>query len=968
MLEEVALAGTAWVNVRPETLLTLSLEVVAPDLLAGGLSYADPLRTRLLIADLLAQVPEVRRYLPDPDPSPGTIRAFHAALRQLRAHQVQSEHFPMDAFLDARRGVSLAALLRSYEQSLAELHLVDDTEVFRLACGRLGDYLRLLVPGSLLVEDLWAQELLLSVPVAALSLLPDGTPSGIALPPNAAASLLHSSLGSQGGSPYAAILAPTSSAPDLRLFAAKDPAQEVGAVLRQFTASGLRLDALQILLAKRDPYAAAIREATARAGIPATFAFGIPISVTRPGRAAMAYITWWREGLPARVLADAFAGGVLEFPRDPIHDAPKAHRVAHLLRTANIGWGRDRYLPAMRRLAESLPGDQERRRDEIDDITAWFVHILQGLPAAGDRRCGLRDLAASLRDFVDAFAVVRDDLDAEAKASLLERLGVLASWSAQRPGSGHAAEELLRELDDLRVGASGPKPGHLHCALLRDGRPTGREHTAILGLDESSWPSPSVDPLLLESEREAMVPTLPSPSELAAQELFLQVRSFAQIEGTLTCSYSLQEGGASRRSFPSPLMLQAYRLKTGESAAKYSDLGPYLNRAEPEDVHGPSPSFGTDAAWLRRILRGAIPLSAREPLAAALPHLARGVILLAARDSGEVTPYDGQIEPDPERIDPRRSGIVLSATRLETLGACPLAYFFRYVLGVEPTDELDLDPGLWLDAKERGGLLHAVYQDFYARLGRKAEGSREDEAILMEVVDARLADWRARIPPPSDAVFDRERTEIGHAAMAFFEMESRDTLRARPAFFEVTFGMDGAAAEPPRHGGSGRAEPSRWQPAAPEGPHRPDRRCGRSPLPHLGLQDGSCLQGRRDAPARAARPARPLPGGGQRPPAASRHRRKPRDLAVGLPVSDAPRPTAPLAAARPRCRGLARRAAREPARPGRRGHVRGRGRRGALRHLRLPRRVRRQGGGESHPSQACGRNRCAETAAGGGQV
>lgn len=794
MLEEVALAGTAWVNVRPETLLTLSLEVAGPDLLESGVGYADQLRTRLLVADLLAQVPEVRRYLPTPDPSPGTVRAFHAAIRQLRAHRVQAEHFPTDAFLDVRRGTALAALLRSYEQRLAALRLVDETDVFRLACAKpIGD-LRLLVPGSLLVEDLWAQELLRSVPPGAVSLLSDGTPGGVALPAHAAASLLRSSTRAQGNGPYAAILTPASSAPDLELFAAKDPAQEVGAVLRQSIASGWRLDSMQILLAKRDPYAAAIREATARAELPVTFSFGLPISITRPGRAAVAYIRWWSEGLPARLLADAFAGGVLELPRNAFPEGPKPHRVAHLLRRANVGWGRDRYLPGLRSLAASLPGGQEQRRGEIEAIAAGLASILHGLPAAEDRRCHVSDLASSLRDFLAVFAIVRDDLDAEAKASLLETLDVLTTWPAQSPRSGHAAEELLRELDDMRVGACAPKPGHIHCALLRDGRPAGREHTAILGLDESSWPSPAVDPLLLESERQAMVPPLPSPSELASQELYLQVRSFAQIGGTLTCSYSLKEGGASRRAFPSPLMLQAYRLKTGDFAASYSDLERHL--ASEESQARPSPSFGADAAWLRRILRGPIPLGAREALARALPHLTRGEGLLSARRSSEVTPYDGQIDPDPENLDPRRSGVVLSATRLETLGACPLAYFFRYVLGVEPPDELDLDPGHWLDAKERGGLLHAVFQDFYARIGRRTEGAQEDEALLMDVVETRLMDWRARIPPPSDAVFDRERTEIGHAAQAFLEMESRDTLGASPAFFEVTFGMDAPQQSP----------------------------------------------------------------------------------------------------------------------------------------------------------------------------
>ena len=53
-------------------------------------------------------------------------------------------------------------------------------------------------------------------------------------------------------------------------------------------------------------------------------------------------------------------------------------------------------------------------------------------------------------------------------------------------------------------------------------------------------------------------------------------------------------------------------------------------------------------------------------------------------------------------LDPRVSKRVVSPSRLETLGACGLRYFYRYVLGIRPPDIPAFDPDVWLDPRNRG--------------------------------------------------------------------------------------------------------------------------------------------------------------------------------------------------------------------------------------------------------------------------
>ena len=798
MLDDLAAGGTKWVNVRAETWLSLALAAAQPSLLKGRTFYADPLRTRLILAELMPTIRELQSYLPGPEISPGTVRSFHAAITELRAEGVDPDTFPFGAFLDARRGAALAALLTAYSQRLANLHLADDADVLRAARGMLDPETLLLVPSGLLVHGALAKDLLRSVPQGCVKLLHDDLPTGLDLPANAAARILQAPAEiAVATSPFASLLAPLAEpSPALELAAPADAVHEVAVTLRTIVDRRWSVDSAQLLLAREEPYADLIREAAQRADIPVTFAFGVPVASTRPGRAAIAHLQWFSRGLPARLLADAFASGLLSLPDDKGPGVPAPYRVSRILRSANIGWGQERYLPALRLLRDSRDaGPQEsieRATSEIDRVARAIERLLERLPAIDEGRCSMRDLAAGLFDFLTQFSAPKSSRDAEAKVVLLGLVRSLTEWATVRQSVDMVVQDLLREIADLRVGASGPQPGHLHCALLQAGHPGARDHVFVLGLDESSYPSPAVDPLLLDPERSAMTLPLLSSAEGARERLFVQARAFAGVHGTLTCSFARREAGAARSSFPSPLMLQALRLRLGRPTATYGDLEEHL---EASGAISPSPAFGPDAAWLRRILRGPVPLEARTQLKLVLPHLVRGELLLSARASSTLTPYDGKIAADPDRLDPRRTGTAVSATRLETMGACPLAYFFRYVLGVSPPDEVELDLSAWLDPKERGSLLHTIYQDFYREFGRPASGTPDEEALLMRVVEARLAEWQGRVPPPSQAVFDRERIEIVAAARAFLEMEVGQT-DARPVLFEVTFGESGHDQEP----------------------------------------------------------------------------------------------------------------------------------------------------------------------------
>jgi ATP-dependent helicase/DNAse subunit B len=80
-------------------------------------------------------------------------------------------------------------------------------------------------------------------------------------------------------------------------------------------------------------------------------------------------------------------------------------------------------------------------------------------------------------------------------------------------------------------------------------------------------------------------------------------------------------------------------------------------------------------------------------------------------DRGRGGPYGGEVQPRLLNLENRR----YSVTQLETYIRCPFLYMARYILGVEPLEEVDDE----LESSEMGSLIHYVLSEFGRRDGFK---------------------------------------------------------------------------------------------------------------------------------------------------------------------------------------------------------------------------------------------------------
>ncbi len=529
-----------------------------------------------------------------------------------------------------------------------------------------------------------------------------------------------------------------------------------------------------------------------------------------------------------------------------------------------------------RRAADPEQSDEARARyaeraAQAKHLLQWMTELLALVPEPSLAPLG-QWLDAAVA-FVKTFARKSSELDGEAAVALTEALADLrALGDLARPASDALA--LIRSrVDGLTVGGDRARPGHLHVTTLADAGHAGRPNTFVIGLEEGGvFPALVEDPVLLDSERRGIDQSLRTSEDRAGEALYRIVARLGSLSGHVCLSYSCRDLRQARATFPSWVLLQAVRvLKPGETWT-YERLADELG--EPVSaVPAEASQALCDAGWWLAGLREA-DASAVAPVREAFPALEQGALAEAARASDVFTEYDGLVPEAGPLLDPRVSGAVVSPTSLEELAKCPFRYFLQRGLGLDPVEDAEPDPDVWLDPMTRGTILHDLFAIIMRELRAQAEtpDPARHGARLRELGLAALATHRALVPPPSDGVYEREERELLNDLALFLKFESEDCNGRRPLGFEVALRRRdrGRDARPAR---AGHHRPRRRAPLQAARPHRPHRQAGRWHLRGRGLQDRrrvSARWARRHVRGRPAAPARALRAGRRRAAAPDR--------------------------------------------------------------------------------------------------
>ncbi|MFH1946281.1 MAG: PD-(D/E)XK nuclease family protein [Acidobacteriota bacterium] len=824
--EGLVRAGRNWINLRFVTTGTLADEIAGLTLVARGLRRLSGTRTRIF---LHRSFDELRRagklpYFGRLELRPGLITAISHSLQDLRMAGLSSADLKAALFIDRRRGEELRLFLERYEDMLEVSGSFDGAgllqEAVFLAPGYASkrDARYFCLETHILTEI--EKDLITALAGDAVILVQRGHVTKT--PPPRRLYFIKTKekgpLDPQSDLERTAWLFALDDAPSPRkdgsldMFRAVGEANECREVLRRIVEDGTALDDVEIIHPRGSDHPGILYQEARKRDLGMTFSEGVPAAYTGPGRVFAGLVDWiendFASPLFRRMLEEETVKGIETADGERV--GPQA--VARIFRRAKIGWGRRRYMQrldtllkeAKERAGEKRDGVDGNRPDAYDPVRKisivrdWAASFIESFPEPGDGgRLDLGALCVAVCRFLKANARVRDAWDGQALALLTSRLDDAAAAAGVCLERDDCLEWLRSLGTAVWVGASGPQPGRLHVSTLADGGYSGRSLTFVVGLNREAVPGGRLpDPLLLDEERAKISDRLDLSSDRLRENLYLVTALLSSLRGKALLSFSSYDVVEARPAFPSSILLQIHRLLKGNSGLDYTALLSSL--PEPDGFIPDREALDETDWWLGRIVdeEGRF-FDAAEAVLNVFTGIEWGDLARRLRNSSDLTAFDGYIGAD-EALDPSvEKTFTVSPSRLETLAGCPYAYFVRYVLGVRPPDDIDPDRGSWLDPMQRGSLLHDILHVFMKGLrdGKETLDEERHRPVLRGVAAKVIGRYREEIPPPSQAVFEREEAEIQNACEIFLRAESRRDETVEPLLFEVVFGRMGEGDE-----------------------------------------------------------------------------------------------------------------------------------------------------------------------------
>lgn len=811
LADRLVLEGTNWANLHVVTPYDIALRMGAPFLVERGIDPSDEGLGPALIMRLMLELPgasDTGYFRPLID-QPPMAQALWSTIQELRMAGVRASNLPAAAFESAVKHAELSALLVAYEHFLESKQRGDRATLFAEAlrhpdwCPISAGDCRTELPGVI-----WSP--LESALIAALpgeAMVPQAiTARGAVVPRRltAAPSMKTAKAAEVFGSA-------------VTMFHAGGAEAEVEEVFRRIAASGRSLDEVEIACAS-ERYASLIWDKACRYNWKVTLAAGLPVTLTRPGRALIAFTSWVESDFTAGHLRRLLQSGDVR-----VSDVVSPGRAGNLLAKAQASWGRDTYAPAFARMvksdrrhaardemAEDARASVLKRADDAEVVAAWVASLLTSVPTAdGEGRIAFRDLAACARSFVETRASTSSALDGSAAEALKSAVADLDALDSFTCTLTEGLRFLRERVDGLRVGADRPRPGCLHVSRLSAAAYANRPLLFVIGLEEGRvFPAAIEDSVLLDAEREAIHSALPCSGDRIDESVYAVLTRLASagVSGTtaICLSYSCRDLREFRETHPSWLLLQAHRVISGKPRDSYAELQKALGPPKsvlPDDA---GHALSESAWWLHGLVKAGA--AGAAAVTREYPSLAAGLAAEKARASVSFGEYDGHVPAAGKVLDPCAANDVVSSTQLEAVAECPFRHFLERGLGVRVLEERERESDLWLDPMTRGSVLH----DLYAEMLRKCRAEKrrpklnEDSKWLRALAMSKLADLRVEMPPPTDEVYVRE-TDAVLADLDLFLAEEVNTQSndRTPVGMEVAFGKashhpddDGSAAEP----------------------------------------------------------------------------------------------------------------------------------------------------------------------------
>ncbi|HAJ32268.1 MAG TPA: hypothetical protein DCK79_02700 [Candidatus Atribacteria bacterium] len=770
-------------------------------------------------------------YFQPPAFSPGICRSIYLAIKELRIAGFSSRNFPHPAIVNPKKSEDLLKIMQEYEKILREQNYIDEADIYLQAikyknkCKRKNQQEKeiFIVPSNMelnYLEEIFFREIILPE----TKVIPLPAPKNLSKPASFYFSESYKE-GEEENYPEKPLaldylydidkMPSKSNLPkklNIELIQSHGEFNEVKMIIRKIKSQKIPLDEVSIFYTVQEPYSQYLYQLSRQYSFNITFSNGISIKNSSPAKLFFALIDWIRDNYSMAKLYFLLTGGSFEFKnlQSNPDDTPTPQRVASLLRNSPIGRRRNRYIKGLdlsikqlKREIEQVSKDrQERYRKKIKDLlwTKEFItQIFHELPQDNfDYTISPKQLARGLINIVTDYSKIDEDtnLDEEAIKKIKERLTILIE--SDYPLLDMPVNKALTLIVDLikneRVNCSEPRGGCLHTASYKKGIWLNRPYNFIVGMDSAKFPDSAHDgSILLDTEKKNTGRINPN-KEKGKENQYKMLQLLTSLKGKIILSYSHFDTQGNRELAPSSLMLQLYRLKTGDKQKDYSDF--YNSFQDTSGFIPGQPREILDSAdWFLYSARHNF-LDIAPLFEHLYPALSEGFYAARQREKEELNRFNGKVKVDPEQVDPRLNrGLVVSSSRLESIAFCPYLYFLKYILKIKPPQEMIEDPGVWLDPSEKGILFHQIFEEFYKKLkeispnGTFISPSYANHwPVLEEIALSQLEQKRKRLAPPNNLVYQHESKEVLDSCRFFLHCEEEKYKGEIPVYLELAFG------------------------------------------------------------------------------------------------------------------------------------------------------------------------------------
>ena len=819
VLQSLVRSGTPWMNFRMAAASALASDIAEERIVSSGLRRVSGPGILAIIDDLFRELffAGELRYFERHETNTGMNHALTGAIMELRTKGIRADNIKEKAFVSPDKARDIRLLLSGYEKYLEEKKLIDKAGLTMLAAECLVGYVP--VPGrkyiifSRYYMSGLERQFIERLAGPGLMVLEDGQVFGLKGPKGMW----------QGKGKTGKIKSVTDSerlmwtyapekAPDptgdgtIELFSAIGFRNEIREIFRRIIGAGIPGDDVEIVYTDPVVYVREIFCLCEKLKIPATFSEGIPGHTRSPFRAIRGFLDWIRDDFTEMPLRRMLEGEDI-LPGTPAGSEIDGPRLGHLLRLSGVGWGRERYARVLEKRAAEYA---KRAREPIDDedldlrevyerdardmtaLKALCEALLELVPAPdSEGEVSLRELCDGCIKFLKENTIARGAQDEAFVSDAAARISAIGQYGAEKVDLAKGVEKITGTVSTIKVGSSGPRPGHVHVSHYKHGGRTGRPFTFVVGLDEFRFPGRALqDPILLDIEREKIDSDMEMSTDAQRKNVYDMASMLSGLRGKVTASYSAFDVKDERKVFPSSLMLQIYRLREGKPSADYEDMLRGLGRPlSTTSISENALPLDLTEWWICRLASDEVVKNGIRAVENVYPGIKRGIAAEEARQSPLFTEYDGKVNPSGTELDPREDpGIVLSCSRLEKAAECPFKYFLSNVLGVEKPRETAKDPAMWLDPMQKGCLLHKVFEDFTKHLRSTGwslpAGERREAAFSLLRREAER--YLDEIPPPNDMVYEGEYLQMKRDLEIFLSIEEQ--LGTRPVYEELRFG------------------------------------------------------------------------------------------------------------------------------------------------------------------------------------